>query len=42
MKEWQDIGKEIRRYINPEAFPVAIKILKDEKEIPDGILALPT
>lgn len=36
MKEWQDLGKEIRRYINPETFPVAIKILKDEKEIPDG------
>lgn len=36
MKEWQDLGKEIRRYINPETFPVAIKILKDKKEIPEG------
>jgi uncharacterized protein (DUF169 family) len=36
MKEWQDLGKEIRRYINPESFPVAVKILKDKKEIPNG------
>ena len=34
MKEWQELGKELRRYINPETFPVAIKILKDKKEIP--------
>ncbi len=36
MKEWQEMGKEIRRYLNPETFPVAIKILKDKKEVPDG------
>ena len=36
MKEWQDLGKEIRRYINTESFPVAVKILKDKKEIPNG------
>ncbi len=30
------MGKEIRRYLNPETFPVAIKILKDKKEIPNG------
>lgn len=36
MKEWQDLGKEIRRYINTESFPVAVKILRGEKEIPDG------
>lgn len=36
MKEWQEMGKEIRRYLNPETFPVAIKMLKDKKEIPDG------
>ena len=34
MKEWQDLGKEIRRYLNTETFPIVIKILKDEKEIP--------
>ena len=36
MKEWQDLGKEIRRYINTESLPVAVKILKDKKEIPSG------
>ncbi len=36
MKEWQDLGKEMRRYINTETFPVAIKIIKDEREIPGG------
>ena len=36
MKEWQDLGKEIRRYVNAETFPVAVRILKDEKEIPVG------
>ncbi|MGQ9778128.1 MAG: DUF169 domain-containing protein [Thermodesulfobacteriota bacterium] len=36
MKEWHDMGKGIRRYINPETFPVAIKMLKDKKEIPVG------
>jgi len=36
MKQWQELGKELRRYINPETFPVAIKILKDKGEIPSG------
>ena len=36
MKEWQELGKELRRYINPETSPVAIKILKDKGEIPSG------
>jgi uncharacterized protein (DUF169 family) len=36
MKEWQELGKELRRFINPETFPVAIKILKDIGEIPSG------
>jgi len=30
------MGKEIRRYLNPETFPVAIKLLKDKKDIPEG------
>ena len=30
MKEWQELGKELRHYINPETFPVAIKLLKDK------------
>ena len=36
MKEWQDLGKELRRYINTETFPVAVRILKVKKEIPSG------
>lgn len=36
MKEWQDLGKELRRYINPETFPVAIRILKNKEEVPSG------
>jgi uncharacterized protein (DUF169 family) len=36
MKEWHELGKELRRYINPETFPVAIRILKDKGEIPNG------
>src|SRR4030042_1804939 len=36
MKEWHELGKELRRYINPETFPVAVKILKDKGEIPNG------
>jgi uncharacterized protein (DUF169 family) len=36
MKKWQDLGQEIRRYINTESFPIALKILKDKKEIPSG------
>jgi len=37
MKEWQELGRELRRYINPETFPVAIQILNDKREIPDGV-----
>jgi uncharacterized protein (DUF169 family) len=36
MKEWHELGKELRRYINPETFPVAVRILKDKNEIPEG------
>lgn len=37
MKEWQELGKKLRRYINTETFPVAVKVLKDKGEIPDGV-----
>ena len=36
MKGWQDLGKGLRRCINTETFPVAIKILKEKGEIPSG------
>jgi len=37
MKEWQELGKELRRYINTETFPVAVRILKNKNEIPNGV-----
>jgi len=37
MREWYEFGKELRRCINPETFPVAIRILKDKREIPNGV-----
>ena len=37
MKEWQELGKELRRYINPETFPVAVKFLEHQEEIPNGV-----
>lgn len=36
MNPWQEFGKELRRYIHTETFPVAIRILKDKGEIPEG------
>ncbi len=36
MKERQEMGKEMRRFITTETFPVAVKFLKDEKEISGG------
>ena len=36
MKAWQELGRELRRYINPGTFPVAIKLLKDRGKVPDG------
>ncbi len=36
MEEYKEMGKEIRRYLNPGTFPVAIKFLKDKKDIPEG------
>ncbi len=36
MKEWQDLGKELKRYTNVDTFPVSITFLKDRKEIPEG------
>jgi uncharacterized protein (DUF169 family) len=36
MKEWQDLGKELKRYTNTDTFPVSVTFLKDRKEIPEG------
>ena len=37
MKEWHDLGKELRRYINPETFPVAVSLVKQKEEVPSGV-----
>jgi uncharacterized protein (DUF169 family) len=37
MKQWHELGQTLRRYINPETFPVAVKILKNKEEIPKGV-----
>jgi uncharacterized protein (DUF169 family) len=31
VKEWHELGKELRRYINPETFPVVVRILQYKK-----------
>ncbi len=36
MKEWQDLGKELKRFTNMDTLPVSITFLKDKKDIPDG------
>lgn len=32
MKEWHELGKELRRYINTETFPVAVSILQHKNK----------
>ncbi len=34
MEKWIELAKKIREFVNPDTFPVAVKILKDESEIP--------
>jgi len=34
MEKWIDLAKKIKEIVNPDTFPVAVKILKDESEIP--------
>jgi uncharacterized protein (DUF169 family) len=36
MKDWQDLGKELKRYTNVDTLPVSVTFLKDKKEIPVG------
>lgn len=36
MKIWHELGKGLRRFINPETLPVAIRLLSHEREIPKG------
>ena len=37
MKKWHELGKELRRFINPDTFPVAVKLLAHGSEIPKGV-----
>ena len=34
MQKWTDLGKKIKDFVNPDTFPVAVKILEDESQIP--------
>ena len=34
MEKWMELGKKMREFINPDTFPVAVKILEDESQIP--------
>jgi uncharacterized protein (DUF169 family) len=34
MEKWTDSAKKIKEYVNPDTFPVAVKILEDESQIP--------
>jgi len=36
MEKWTQLGKKLREFINPDTFPVAVKILKDESQIPSS------
>ena len=37
MKKWHELGKELRRFINPDTFPIAVRFLSHESLIPKGI-----
>ena len=39
---YQEYGKKIERYLRPSTFPIAIKLIKDESEIPSGSRRPPT
>jgi len=37
MEKWHELGKELRRFINPDTFPVAVQLLTPEIQIPEGV-----
>ncbi len=37
MEKWFQLGKKLRTLINPATFPVAVKLLEDESQIPPGL-----
>jgi uncharacterized protein (DUF169 family) len=36
-KKWHELGKELRRFINPATFPIAVQLLTPEIQIPEGV-----
>lgn len=36
MKEWMQLGKQLRDFVNPGTFPVAVKLSEDVSELPEG------
>jgi uncharacterized protein (DUF169 family) len=36
MEKWFQLGKQLRAFINPTTFPVAVKLLEEESQIPTG------
>jgi len=36
MNEWVELGKQIRKYVNPETFPVAVRFFRKPGEIPSA------
>ena len=36
LEKYQCIGKEIEKYLRPQTYPIAIKLIKKEDEIPEG------
>ena len=36
MEKWIHLGKKLREFVNPETFPVAVKLLKDGSKIPSS------
>ena len=36
MEQWFELGKKMRTFINPDTFPVAVKLLQEESLIPES------
>jgi len=37
MKKWHELGRELRRFINPDTFPIAVHFVAHEGQIPKGV-----
>ncbi len=36
MENWMDIGKALEEMLRPQSYPLAVKLVKDESEFPEG------